>query len=66
MAQIADFHDKLEELAASIPMRDHGPFSLFHTDFGHNNIIIDDDYNALGFIDWEYACSVPWECVYLQ
>ena len=27
-------------------------------------MIVDDDYNILGVIDWEHACSVPWECVY--
>ena len=64
MAQITDFPYKLEEVAGSIPLRDNGPFPLFHTDFGHNNIIVDDDYNILGVIDWEHACSVPWECVY--
>lgn len=64
MAQIADFPHKLEALAASIPLRDHGPFPLFHKDFGHNNIVVDDDYNILGVVDWEHACSVPWECVY--
>lgn len=64
MTQIADFPHKLEELAASIPVRDHGPFPLFHPDFGHNNIIVDDNYNVLGVIDWEHACSVPWECIY--
>lgn len=64
VAQIVDFPQKLEELAAGIPMRDHGPFPLFHRDFGHNNIVVDDDYNVLGVIDWEHACSVPWECVY--
>ena len=64
MAQIEDFPYKLEELAASIPMQDHGPFPLFHKDFGHNNIVVDDAYNVLGVINWEDASSVPWECVY--
>ena len=64
MAQIADFPDKLQELAASIPARDHGPFPLFHPDFGHNNILVDDDYKIVGVIDWEHTRSVPWECIY--
>ena len=64
MAQIADFPDKLKEFASSIPVRDHGPFPLFHPDFGHNNILVDDDYRPVGVIDWEHACSVPWECIY--
>jgi hypothetical protein len=34
---------------------DKGPFRLIHPDFGHNNIIVDDDFNILGVIDWEKA-----------
>ena len=64
VAQIADFPDKLQDLAASVSARDLGPFPLFHPDFGHNNIIVDDDYKILGVVDWEHACSVPWECIY--
>ncbi|KAK7408621.1 hypothetical protein QQX98_009185 [Neonectria punicea] len=28
-----------------------------------HNIIIDSDYNVLSIIDWENACTVPWEVV---
>ena len=62
--QIAEFPNKLEEVAEYVPVRDHGPFPLFHPDFGHNNMIVDDDYNILGVVDWEYAYSAPWERVY--
>ena len=44
-------------------MQDHGPFPLFHMDFGPPNIVVDDAYNVLGVIDWDDARSVPWECV---
>ena len=64
MPQIAEFPHKLEELAASIPVRDHGPFPLFHRDFGHNNILVDDGYKVVGVVDWEHVYSVPWEYVY--
>ena len=63
VAQIEEFPHKLEELAALIPMHDHGPFPLFHVDFGHLNIVVDDAYNVLGVIDWDHTRSVPWECV---
>lgn len=63
-ASIMLFPHKLKALAANIPIRDHGPFPLVHDDFGHNNIVVDDDYNILGVIDWENACSMPWESVY--
>lgn len=64
IAQIANFPPKVGELASKFSTRDHGPFPLFHVDFGHNNIVVDDDYNVLGVIDWEHACSVPWERIY--
>lgn len=43
---------------------DRGPFPLCHVDFGHNNIIVDNEYNILGVIDWEHAFSSPWETTY--
>lgn len=55
---------KVGELASKITARDQGPFPLFHVDFGHNNIVVDDNYNVLGIIDWEHACSVPWDPIY--
>lgn len=61
IAQIASFPPRVGEVASKISARDQGPFPLFHVDFGHNNIVVDDDYNVLGVIDWEHACSVPWE-----
>lgn len=63
-ASITEFPHLIEALAANIPIQDHGPFPLVHDDFGHNNIVVDDDYNILGVIDWENACSMPWESVY--
>lgn len=63
-ASIIDFPRRIKALSANIPVRDHGPFPLVHDDFGHNNIVVDDHYNILGLIDWENACSMPWESVY--
>ncbi|CAD6565669.1 MAG: hypothetical protein ASARMPREDX12_006713 [Alectoria sarmentosa] len=64
IAQIVNFPPRVGELASKIAARDQGPFPLFHVDFGHNNIVVDDDYNVLGVIDWEHASSVPWERIY--
>lgn len=64
IAQIANFPPRVGKIAGQIAVRDQGPFPLFHVDFGHNNIVVDDDYNVLGVIDWEHACSVPWERIY--
>jgi hypothetical protein len=61
---INDFPPKLTQLSTRLSKENEGPFPLCHTDFGHNNIIVDDNYNILGFIDWEHATAVPWECQY--
>ena len=58
---IINFPPRLKELAATIPLRNNGPFPLCHPDFGHQNIIVDDDYQIISVIDWEEASTVPWE-----
>ncbi|KAL4945884.1 hypothetical protein BDV06DRAFT_229742 [Aspergillus oleicola] len=67
MKSISAFPKRLRELAAqgriSIPEYNTGPFPLYHPDLYHSNIIIDDAYKILGVLDWEGACSVPWEIV---
>ena len=62
-ASIREFPLRLEQLATNIAIQDHGPFPLFNNDFGHNNIVVNDNYKTLGVIDWENAHSVPWEIV---
>lgn len=37
-----------------------GSFPLNHMDFGTQNIIVDDDFNFLATIDWEFAQAAPW------
>ena len=64
IAQISHFPPRVGKLASKLSARDQGPFPLFHVDFGHNNIVVDDDYSVLGVIDWEHACSVPWERIH--
>jgi len=39
----------------------HGPFPICHMDFHYNNILIDDDFNITGIIDWSDAQTVPLE-----
>lgn len=34
---------------------------MIHGDFGHHNILVDDDYRVKGVIDFEYAFAGPWE-----
>ncbi|KAK3372046.1 hypothetical protein B0H63DRAFT_503437 [Podospora didyma] len=40
-----------------------GPFPFNHMDMdmGMQNILIDDDFNFVAVIDWEFAQSAPWE-----
>ena len=44
-----------------ISQHDRRPFRLIHLDFGHNNIIVDDEFNVLGVIDWEKSFVGPCE-----
>ncbi|WEW60881.1 hypothetical protein PRK78_006369 [Emydomyces testavorans] len=57
----AEFPRKISKLTDRLVMQDTGPFPLCHVDFGHNNIIVDDNYKILGVIDWEHAFAAPWE-----
>ncbi|KAJ5630027.1 hypothetical protein N7528_003684 [Penicillium herquei] len=41
------------------PSLDEGPFYLKHTDDKGDHIMVDDDYNITGIIDWTYARVVP-------
>ena len=38
---------------------DHGPFILMHGDLTQQNILVDDDYNISGVIDWEWSILLP-------
>jgi Phosphotransferase enzyme family len=55
----SDFPSRIETIASIISENDSGPFRLIHPDFGHNNIIVDDDFNILSVIDWEYSFVGP-------
>lgn len=39
----------------------YGPFPLCHLDFHYNNILVDQDYNITGLLDWSNAQSAPIE-----
>lgn len=38
-----------------------GPFPLSHPDLHYNNILVDDQYNITGIIDWSGVMTVPQE-----
>lgn len=39
--------------------QNHGPFVLNHTDLRWSNIIVNDDFDILGIVDWEWAAVIP-------
>ncbi|RHZ43885.1 uncharacterized protein CDV56_102637 [Aspergillus thermomutatus] len=57
------FPSCLREMACRVSANDNGPFLLYHPDFYQSNIIVDESFRVLGVIDWEGACTVPWELV---
>lgn len=58
---IESFPRKLAMVASRISKPDKGPFPLIHGDFGHNNVVVNNDYQIIGVIDWEKAFAAPWE-----
>jgi len=38
-----------------------GPFPLFHPDLHYNNILVDDQYNITGILDWSGVMTAPQE-----
>ncbi|WDK21047.1 hypothetical protein CGRA01v4_12336 [Colletotrichum graminicola] len=58
---VSSFPKSITNLATRLSAHDHGPFPLCHGDFGHNNIIVDDEYCVLGLIDWEASFAGLWE-----
>jgi hypothetical protein len=41
-----------------------GPFHLDHGDMGTQNILVDQYFNFLAIIDWEFAQTAPWEVIH--
>lgn len=58
-SSVSSFPNSIAKLADRLSICDQGPFPLCHGDFGHNNVIVDDDYEVLGVIDWEHAYAGP-------
>jgi hypothetical protein len=51
-------------MASQLSISNNGPFPLCHDDFLHSNIMVDESsFNVTGIIDWEGACTVPWELI---
>ncbi|KAK1768699.1 kinase-like domain-containing protein [Phialemonium atrogriseum] len=63
LKSIEDFPFAVCAMADRLSSTDRGPFPVTHRDFFHSNIVIDKRYNIIGIIDWEGACTLPWELV---
>ena len=53
----------LEKSLTAVVTEEHvyGPFPLCHMDFHSGNILVDEDYNITGIIDWSHSQSMPIE-----
>ncbi|KAI5861921.1 hypothetical protein GGS23DRAFT_573791 [Durotheca rogersii] len=61
---VDEFPGRLAKLASSGKyFTSKGPFPIRHADLFHSNVIVTKTFNVLGVIDWEGACTVPWELV---
>jgi hypothetical protein len=57
----SDLPVRIHELAPFISRSDRGPFRILHPDFAVHNVIVDEGYNILSVIDWEFAYVGPCE-----
>ncbi|KAB5513256.1 kinase-like domain-containing protein [Coniochaeta sp. 2T2.1] len=58
------FPRRLASTVESLVSPEHsgdGAYPILHPDFLMHNILLDDDYEVVGIIDWEYAHSAPVE-----
>ena len=61
---IENFPSQIKAMASRLSLCNEGPFPLAHDDFLHSNIMVDEDnFDVTGIIDWEGACTVPWELI---
>ena len=60
---VLDFPQQVSKLAGGRLIHNGGPFPLIHVDFNHSNIVVDDEWNIIGVIDWESAQTAPWQTV---
>ncbi|KAJ5145900.1 uncharacterized protein N7515_000464 [Penicillium bovifimosum] len=53
-----------KESVTRLSLCDGGPFPLDHDDFHHCNIMVGENtFDVTGIIDWDGACTVPWELI---
>ncbi|PYI07915.1 hypothetical protein BO78DRAFT_340353 [Aspergillus sclerotiicarbonarius CBS 121057] len=59
LSSASKFRTLINDHAEWLSVNNTGPFPLRHGDFGHNNVVFDDEYNMVGVIDWESTSAVP-------
>jgi len=57
----SDFISRIERVSPLISKHNDGPFRLVHPHFGHQNVIVDDDFNILAVISWQKSFVGPAE-----
>ncbi|KAJ5691108.1 hypothetical protein N7488_011843 [Penicillium malachiteum] len=61
---IENFPSQIKAMASQILLYSEGPFPLNYDDFLYSNIMVDENsFDGTGIIDWEAACTVPWELI---
>lgn len=59
---IDNFLSQIKTMASQLSLFNEGPFPLDYDDFFHNNLMVDENsFDVIGIIDWEGACTVPWD-----
>lgn len=63
LSGISQFPSGIRRFANKVALSasNNGPFPFCHGDFGHNNIVVNDEYDVLSVIDWEMSYAGPWE-----
>jgi hypothetical protein len=49
-----------QQAAPLLSEQNNGPFPLMHPDLWGQQLLMDDEYNVSGVIDWDETSTVPW------
>ncbi|KAG8406703.1 hypothetical protein J3458_021039 [Metarhizium acridum] len=60
---INEFPSQIKEMASQLSQHNNGPFPLYHGDFLHSNMIVNESFEVMALIDWEGACTLPQELI---
>ncbi|KAH8196701.1 hypothetical protein TruAng_009130 [Truncatella angustata] len=63
LGAINQFPSQVKAMASYLSRHGRGPFPLCHADFLHSNMVVNEYFEVIAIIDWEGACTLPWELV---